>query len=262
MNFYRLIMPLILLMATSHVALGAEEAAGEPITYDVGQRLQIHSQLLAEDRQLLVHLPGAYQTSEDDYPVIYVLDGNNHFRHAVTAATLLQQNNLMPPSIIVAIPNVPGKRGRDLGSERKQFLRFIKEELVVFIEENYRTLPHRTLFGHSMAGAFVLDTLLKDAAWFDSYIVASPAIGERTVARFEQYIDQNKPLNLSLYFTMAGAAAEGPDRLQAANQLVALLEQKAPKTLSWHYRHLPLQVHMTTPYLTFFEGLVEASSGD
>ena len=92
-----------------------DKLVGTPITYDAGIQYQIHSSILAEDRQLLIHLPEGYEDSETRYPVIYVLDGKGHFRHATTAVTLLESHDMMPQSIIVAIPNNRGTRSRDLG---------------------------------------------------------------------------------------------------------------------------------------------------
>lgn len=264
------IITLALLSALPNITFAAEKAAastatakklGEAVTFDVGHRYSIHSDILGEERKLLIHLPQGYKTSDNTYPVIYLLDGSSHFQHASTAADMLQDNNMMPASIIVGIPNNPGTRNRDLGDGSDNFWAFIKQEVSPYISKNYQTSGHKTLFGHSFAGAFVLDGFLDNSGWFDSYIAASPGIGKRAAARFSQYFAEQKTFatmsNKSLYFSEGSVAAESQATLDAAKHLGTLLEQHAPKSLTWFYQPLPQHAHMTTPYITLHEGLMQ-----
>jgi len=231
---------------------------GEEISYKVGERFKIKSTILNEERELLVHLPADYNKSEKNYPVIFVLDGNSHFRHATVAANILDQQNRMPQSIIVALPNNSGTRGRDLGAQKDAFLKFISDEVIPYTNKNYRTSDHKTIFGHSMAGAFVLKVLAKKPDLFENYIAASPYLSpsdSELYQGFEKLLKNNKDINKSLYFTMTDAAAEGIEVTEALDKFVALMKKQAPKSLKWHYEFIPEQVHMTTPYLTLYQGI-------
>jgi len=233
------------------------ETQGEEISYKVGERFKIKSTILNEEREILVHLPEGYNKADKNYPVVYVLDGNSHFRHATVATNILDQQSRMPQSIIVALPNNPGTRGRDLGAQKDVFLKFISDEVIPYTNKHYRTSDHKTIFGHSMAGAFVLKALAKKPDLFENYIAASPYLSpsdNELYQGFDDLFKNNKDINKSLYFTMTDAAAEGIEVTEALDKFVALVKKNAPQSLKWHYEFIPEQVHMTTPYLTLYQG--------
>ncbi len=235
-----------------------EKTTQAVISIEIGKRFTQYSKVLKEERELLIHLPESYKKSERHYPVIYVLDGNNHFEHTRNAVNLLADNNRIPESIVVAIPNNEGARTRDLARQRDRFKAYITEEVIPFITKNYRTLEHKTIFGHSMAGAFVLNYLATDTSVFDNYIVASPVVqifNTEVITQLEELFITEKMIDKSLYMTMTDEKEEGKRATKAFKDLIQLLQQKAFKSLKWEYRFIPEQIHMTTPYLTVYEGL-------
>ncbi len=230
------------------------------INISFGKQFNMSSNILKEERMLLIHTPAGYKKSNKKYPVIYVLDGNNHFSHTTIAATLLAENDRMPASIIVAIPNNNGTRQRDLGNGRENFKKYIKEEVIPFVNNNYRTLNHKTLFGHSMAGAFTLNYLATEPTLFDNYIAASPVVqifNSELLEQFSTLFKNNKTLSKPLYFTLTGVTEEGQDTTDAMNNFVALLKKEAPISFRWKYDFIEDQIHMTTPYLTMYKGFTE-----
>ena len=224
----------------------------------IGTEYKMVSAILKEERTLLIHTPKSYGTSSKKYAVIYLLDGDNHFNQAINATTLLAENGRMPETIIVAIPNNRGTRGRDLGQGRATFKKYIKEEVIPFVNSNYRTTKHKTLFGHSMAGAFTLSYLATDTNVFDNYIAASPVVqifNSELLTLFSTLFKTQPNISKPLHFSIAGVEAEGQVVTNAMNTFVALLKKEAPKSFPWEYDFIPNQVHMTTPYLTMFKGL-------
>jgi predicted alpha/beta superfamily hydrolase len=247
---------MILMNANVHAVL----SNGELITRELGHKYQLQSKVLAEKRPLLVHLPEGYEQSTTGYPVIILLSGDNHFDHAVNAAGVLVKQGRMPASIIVGIPFLADTRDRDLRDHKDNFKRFINEEVVAFLDKNYRTSGHKTLFGHSLAGYFVLSMLATSPDSFENYLAASPSFDDELFDLYEQLFKDNKQLSKSVYLTMAGVAAEGKIRISMLAQFAALFEQKAPEQFNWYNDPLPDQVHMTTPYLTVYEGLSKVFS--
>ena len=248
----------VILFVTSIQA--QQTPVSKSITRTLGKEYKFTSSVLKEERTLLIHVPNSYSTSSKKYPVIYVLDGNNHFNHAINAASLLSDNGRMPESIIVAIPNNRGTRGRDLGRGKDNFKKYIKEEVIPFVNKKYRTASHKTLFGHSMAGAFTLNYLATEPTMFDAYISASPVVQINNSELLEQFpilFKKNKTLSKPLYFTLADVEAEGQRATDALNKFVALLEKEAPKSFPWKYDFIENQIHMTTPYLTMYKGFTE-----
>ncbi len=228
-----------------------------PFTIELGKRFTLHSDILGEDRQVLVRVPQSYgeEGNMSRYPVIYVLDGERHFGHASLGADILEENARMPESIIVALPNNQGTRARDLARAPDNFRRFISEELFSFIDANYRASKQKALFGHSLAGMFTLITLADHTDMFDSYIAASPAINDEDVAKLEQLLNNKTALSKSVFFTQASAVEEGQRRWAAVEKMATMFKAKAPATFKWRYDYIGDQIHMTTPMLTVYPGL-------
>jgi predicted alpha/beta superfamily hydrolase len=148
----------------------------------IGHYIKIHSQILDEDRTLLVNLPRGYEETAIGYPVIYILYGGqvrNYFAEALHITTLLGSTR-MPPVILVGITNTERYRdylpldreGNPAGADR--FLRFMVEEALPFVEANYRTADFRILVGPQAGGTFGLYTLTERPEAFDVYILNNP----------------------------------------------------------------------------------------
>ena len=125
--------------------LSAQPVAGggEPIV--VGQRFQLRSPSMGEVRDYQVHRPADYDTGSARYPVVFVLEGEEHFQHVSTTVDLLSGAGRIPEMLVVGIPNVD--RVRDMDSTAapgsSAFLKFITAELVPKIDRDYRTRDHR-----------------------------------------------------------------------------------------------------------------------
>lgn len=168
--------------------------------YSIGEHHSLYSDVLDEDREYLVYLPRSYDDdtfTEQDYPVMYLLDGDAHFHSASGVVQFLSEGingtRRIPEMIIVAIPNTD--RTRDLtpthtmtgynGDEQEfltssgggeKFLQFLHEELFAEIESDYRTLPHRTLVGHSFGGLAALHALVHAPGMFRNHIAIDPSL--------------------------------------------------------------------------------------
>src|SRR5688572_8281794 len=74
----------------------------------------LHSQVLSERRELLVHLPESYEREDAQrYPVVYVLDGSSQASHTADSARHLARIGVMPEIIVVGIPANDENRQRD-----------------------------------------------------------------------------------------------------------------------------------------------------
>lgn len=236
----------------------ASNVLEETISIELGSRISIDSKILGERRRLLVHLPDNYSQSNKRYPVVYLLDGDNHFNHSVIASQYLQKRDRVPELIIIALPNNDGTRGRDLNRESENFTLFIKNELMSYVDKNYRTTGLNTLFGSSLAGFFTANLLANHPELFKNYIAASPALQGDEIDIYNKILVNSKSKKAhekSLYFTLASQAEEGKRATDALNNFVKLLTENPPKNLDWRYEFLAKQTHMTTSYLTFFMGM-------
>ncbi|PIB29666.1 hypothetical protein BFP77_05855 [Maribacter sp. 4U21] len=147
----------------------------QDINVKIGVKDSVSSKILNENRQLIVNLPKDYDSSNNTYPILYILDGNmTGLLDAITATRKLKAE-----FIIVAIPNTD--RDRDMmplstptyevanpGAEN--FLSFIGSELIPHIDKNYRSNGKRTIRGRSLSGLFVMYAFLEKPELFDNYI--------------------------------------------------------------------------------------------
>jgi len=86
---------------------------GEPVA--IGAFRQLRSDVLDEDRALLVCLPRDYDESPMSYPVLFVLYGDQvrgYFAEAVHVVDRLSEEGSIPKMIVVGVANVD--RYRDL----------------------------------------------------------------------------------------------------------------------------------------------------
>ncbi len=232
--------------------------SGQAISAEYGTQYVFQSKVMGDERSFMVRLPADYHDSNQKYPVLYLLDGENHFQHAVNAVSLLETHGRVPGLIVIGIPNNPGARFRDLAQQHAKFLNYMESELKPLVEAEYRTQGHNTLFGHSLAGVFALKALANNPTTFQNYISASPYFNPEDPfieTELLPLVRANKLYADNLYISMAGKAAEGQESLDGLNALSEVLKQGSKTTLAWEILQLDNQVHMTTPYLTIFQGL-------
>ncbi|MBD11000.1 MAG: hypothetical protein CMC68_09725, partial [Flavobacteriaceae bacterium] len=160
----------------------------------LGTQYILKSIILEEDRPIVISLPMGYNTSKANYPVLYVLDGLQNIKHTVGTVELLTESGLIPPIIVVGIESLdrtrdltPSNAGENvyggtgnLGIPQSggapKFLKFLSDELVPYMDSNYRTHPYRILEGHSLGGLFSVYTLMESKDLFDAFIVEAPAL--------------------------------------------------------------------------------------
>ncbi len=157
--------------------------------YDQYENFLVHSEILKEDRQILISKPNfkhSTKLGEKKYPVIYVLDGEDMF-HLVSAIVNflsgIKGNKIIPESLVVGIVNTNRTKNytHDLiefeseSGHGSEFSKFIENELFKLIQDRYSVANYRTIIGHSYGGLFVINTLNKNHEMFDNYIALDPS---------------------------------------------------------------------------------------
>lgn len=151
----------------------------------------IESKAVGETRRVNVHTPEGYPGSSTRYPVLYMPDGgtDEDFPHVVNTLDSLVKLGEARPFIVVGIPNTERRRdmtgpttvGKDstiaphVGGSAA-FRAFIRDELIPQIQTRYRTTDESGIIGESLAGLFVMETLLQEPKLFDRYIAFSPSV--------------------------------------------------------------------------------------
>lgn len=202
------------------------------------QWVTISSKALGADREVLIRLPPGYERGADRYPVLFLTDGDAHIEHAGATVDFLARAGRMPHLIVVAIPH--RDRIRDMApthiaeyptsGNADAFLDFIAKELAPYVDAHYRTAPYRILSGHSLGGLFAVHAFLTRTELFNAYLCASPALdwdGAQELKRARTFFADGKGAGRTLFLAL------GNEPKGAFAQLVELLSNTAPKTVSW-----------------------------
>jgi enterochelin esterase family protein len=116
----------------------------------------IYSKYLKENRQLRIYLPPHYEVTDALYPVIIFHDGFELFDRMAVRNVLdnMTFERKIRPMIAVFVP--PVHRDQEYsGKLQKKYSKFISDELVSFLDKNYRTVKdpgYRATAGISNGG--------------------------------------------------------------------------------------------------------------
>jgi predicted alpha/beta superfamily hydrolase len=216
------------------------------------------SKILAEQRDLLVRLPNNYQQNTGlNYPVLYLLDGQRNFNHAAGTLDLLNQSGMAQEMIIIAIKNT--HRTRDLtptydesynewgiSGGADNFLDFIEQELIPYVNRNYRTNDFKILSGHSLGGLLAAYTLQSRPQLFQAHFAFSPSLWWHDgviLKGAEEFFANTTELNSYLYVNLGN---ESGDMQSAFKQYTQLLKTNSLKGFSYNSDIAERENHSTS----------------
>lgn len=149
---------------------------------------QFDSNELGATRILKIHIPKSYKKDGDRvYPLTIVLDSEYLFDVYVANAKLFSNKDKAPEQIIVGIAqnqNQEKERYTDCAYDKitsmpspksTQFYRFIRNEVLDYMEDNYRISPFKTIVGNTLTANFTNYFLLEKAPAFQAYINLNPS---------------------------------------------------------------------------------------
>lgn len=230
------------------------------------EKKTVESKILGEKRVMFVRLPENYKNSAATYPVLYILDGHRLIEEPYKKIfDQLAENDEVPDVIMVGIANKGGiplrsSRNRDFnpnGMGAQNFLKFMKQELIPFIGENYRTNACRVLLGHSSAGLFTIFALFADPGLFTGYIPSCPALSadNRTVFDMARTFGMTQT-DMKNYLFIGIGAEDYSGFIRSTEKVVTILKTQDPEGLIWEYHKYPGENHDSTPFRTFSEGII------
>jgi len=220
----------------------------------IGTKITINSAILGEKREIFIHLPENYGKKGVKFPVLYTLDGRSSFLYSAAVAHYFYSRRIIPNLIVVAIPNLPNTRNRDFtpskakdlpkGGGAKNFTKFLTHELIPYMNKNYNTSNFKILYGHSLCGLYVLNTMLDNNNLFNAYIAASPYVmydEDYTLKKIANMDKVSFKKNTSLYI----AIGNEKNYKKPVGKFVKMLKQKADNTLTWHFEQMNEHTHST-----------------
>lgn len=253
------------------------QSQNQPDHGTTSQTVQIKSDILKQSRSLIISKPDAYDSETDRYPVLYLLDAESNFEYTAAIARFLADNEHIPGMIVVGInTGDPVSRTHDLTTPSQSeienrfspgnggadaFLAFISDELIPYIERNYRTRPYRILVGHSFGGLFAIHALLTKPKLFNAYIAIDPTISWNNgveIVRAQRFFSEVKDLQADLFITAANSFGTATPGVRA---LAAELDGKAPRGFRWNFQWMKDEDHLSVPLPSIYAGLNKIFDG-
>lgn len=223
------------------------------------QSFKIESKIIGETRIINVWTPAEYKTNTNPLPVLYMLDGGikEDFPHIANTLAELITAKKIQPIILVGIENT--QRRRDLTGPTevakdkeiapvvggsKQFRDFINDELFTEINKQYRTTNEKGIIGESLAGLFIVETLLLTPDMFDFYIAFDPSLWWNNKYLLNTAKEQLLKFPTSQKrFWFAGSKAK--DISNSAKKLDEIIKSSNVQNLKYFFSNEPKEKHNT-----------------
>ena len=216
---------------------------------------EFRSRFTGHEYRVHVSLPEGYAGSGKRYPVLYVPDADFNFDAARTAYATIGLGRALgmgAPAEEYIIVGVPLKVENTLDWARKRFydltptvddattaryakqlrgevrsggaalfLRTLQQEVIPYIDANYRTTADRGLAGYSLGGLFTFWVMLQEQTTFSRYLVGSPSLwwNDGTILKAQAaFAEAGKKLRGRAFFSVG--ATEGKIMLDPFQRLL------------------------------------------
>lgn len=264
MNDYRI---RSLALATLYTLCSFITLHAQEVDIYLGQTDSIFSETLSEQRPFVVRVPSDHASSGKQYTTLYMLDGNSSgMLHAISAASKL---GLLNDIIIVGIANTD--RDRDMMPlsavsypeavpGAANFLAFIGDELIPYVEQKYPCNGQRVLRGQSLSGLFTMYALLSSPELFHGYIGNSAGWYGDMGTFFSDLTDvafkQPERFTGRVIF-MANSLMDPLDPHQQVHRNMNSFSQKLGEVFSnkLNYKYVTYDAYGHVPYPALYDGL-------
>lgn len=282
-------MRILLFIISFIIGQQISNAQNQTFLYSVGVTDSLYSNTLNETRYIYIQIPDNYHNDvEKHYPVVYVLDGEV-FLPTVNNVFNFYSGGFMPEMILVGISNA-NHRTRDLtpskvtskygmpfneeNGEAANFLKFIEEELIPYVESQYRVTNYRTLIGHSYGGLFTVYSLIHHPELFSNYLAIDPSLdwdNHKLLEQAKDVLSKQDFSKKSLYVSLSGQLDMQNSDITINNvmqdttdftifprsnlMLKNIIESNKQTKLSYVWQFYPNDLHGTIPLPSIKDGL-------
>lgn len=202
-----------------------------------------------------------YIEKADQLPIYYILDGSSYFTFAnqtIKLQCLNSPKTKVCPAIVVSIEHGEDMRDRRFydftapakvyiypqrllqkGKVRKnggatKFTQFLMRELKPAIHEKFPNHGDEIIFGHSLAGYYVLWLLFMNKHYFDRYIAFSPSIwwNQYEIENLAQSFINDQDCKVSPLFVAVGS--EEGFMVEDSEKMHELLQPRFMNNISFY----------------------------
>ena len=282
---------LVIVMVTIFINQSIDaQSNGHRFLYNVGVLDSLQSEILNETRTIYVQLPNSYNENENKkYPVAYILDGEV-FLPTVSSMLDFYSGGFVPEMVLIAISNhknrtrdltpsyIKTKYGMPFNEENGKadnFIKFIKKELVPFVENKYPVTNYRTLIGHSYGGLFAIYSLINHPNLFANYLAIDPSLdwdNQKLLKQAEEALASKSYIGKSLFLSLSGQLhMQNPDVTignvmqdetdftifaRSNIKFSNLIKKNAQNGLGFSWKFYPKDIHGTIAYPSIMDGLI------
>jgi predicted alpha/beta superfamily hydrolase len=244
------------------------------------KEIEFQSKLLNQKRPVYIYLPAEYDERDlVAYDVIYVFDAQ-HRENFDLVHSALNFITLQKKFIVIGISspaieeieyyrnydylpkpiNVPLEKYNTEKPNAENFGRYFTEELMQFVNINYRTTNVNFLVGHSLSASFALDKFLNNIDMFKGVICVSPNLryDENRLADEFLKINFNKPTeNKFIFISQADEDIAFGKSWMDANEKIKKFTEGSDNLgkYSIYFKNYPNYNHQSTVLPSISEGL-------
>jgi predicted alpha/beta superfamily hydrolase len=253
-HFLRIIILLLLLLPN----FSFTQEDGDDVV--IGKYRKFYSKILGEDFTFLEHLPSNYEKCNKKYPVVYLLSGQYISSFANASLTLDRLGyERIPQMILIGVSNTgrahkctPCVQGNP--EDADLFINFLDQELIPFINKNYRVENYRVLMGQSYTGLAALYTFITKPDLFNAYIPSSPALWycpDYLKKKMEHFLQNDTLKNRFLYISYG--ENDYNELLDVIPMFKNIFQTNASDNLQWNFNLIENDGHV--PFFSLNNGL-------
>lgn len=234
----------------------------------------IFSSILQEERSLKVFIPDTWKKdSTEKYEVIYLTDGEWVKELFPFIYRFAENENFVPPVIMVAIPNryINGANQRDrdflpvhvsdnaISGGADKFISFLKNELIPYINKTYPVNGTNSLYGHSYGGLFSMYTFLTEPELFETFYATDPSFWWNNDYAIKLASERLGKITSVRHLWIAGI--ESTYKGMGIDRMDSVLKLKAPANIFWKIGLFPNESHNSVRLKAIYDGLKFSYAG-
>ncbi|MFD1874849.1 alpha/beta hydrolase-fold protein [Hymenobacter bucti] len=257
----------------------------------LGKKDSIQSAVLGAKRFFYVHVPtsgSAASATKKRYPVAYVFDADAQFASTVSMLQFLSThyNSVCPEMMVVGIlhenrrkeltpthaeviPPYWDAASTQASGGGEQFLAFIEQELMPYLDRHYPTQPYKLLMGHSLGGLAAMQTFVHHTPLFNAYVCLDPSMwwdNQALLRDAKAALETRRFAGTSLYLGIAHTVDDDLDlntiqadttfdtkHLRSLLQLQGYLEKNKQNGLNYQGKYYANDSHMSVPFIAAYD---------
>ncbi|MCF6349437.1 MAG: hypothetical protein L3J23_00200 [Flavobacteriaceae bacterium] len=204
---------------------------------------EFNSDELSTVRLLKIYVPKSYEDSPDRmYPLTIILDSEFLFDVYVANAKLFANKDKAPEQIIVGIvQNQKRERYEDCAYNKitsmpteksTHFYRFIRNEVLNYMDVNYRISPFKSIVGNTLTANFINYFLIEEDPAFNAYVNLNPSYALDINAMLHSKIPTIE--NNTFYYIISGEY-NGTKKHELIKNVDALLKTSQNENFDYRY---------------------------